>query len=160
LYHRLSVFPLTVPPLRERVSDVPLLTEHFVKKYCKLYGLPSKRIAPELMRQFQAYNWVGNVRQLENMIQRGVLLSAEREVIEPDDVFSTFFTDANPTAEGSGKGIDLSRLQTIDDMERHMIMQALEETDNNQQLAAERLGISARTIRNKLRRYREEGLMP
>lgn len=158
LYHRLSVFPLTVPPLRERVSDVPLLAEHFVEKYCELYGLPNKKVSPELMRQFLNYNWIGNVRQLENMIQRGVLLSAERDVIEPDDVFNNFFSDANPTAE-QGKKTDISRLKTIDDMERAMIMQALEETNNNQQLAAERLGISARTIRNKLRRYREEGLI-
>lgn len=159
LYHRLSVFPLTVPPLRERISDVPMLAEHFVNKYCELYALPAKRISPDLLKQFQTYTWVGNVRQLENMVQRGVLLSAEREVIEPDDVFNNFFSDAKPSSDPSGKSGDVSRLQTIDDMERYMIMQALDETDNNQQLAAERLGISARTIRNKLRRYREEGLL-
>ncbi len=158
LYHRLSVFPLTVPPLRERPSDIGLLARHFVQKYCDLYGLPPKEISPDLMGQFQAYPWIGNVRQLENLVQRGVLLSAERPLVEPDDVFNNFFSDAEqkekPDLRQAG-----SRAATIDDMEREMILGALEETGNNQQLAAERLGISARTIRNKLRKYREDGLI-
>ncbi len=163
LYHRLSVFPLSVPPLRERISDVPLLVNFFVEKYAELYGLPKKRIDPELMQQFFQYSWPGNVRQLENMVQRGVLLSADRDVIEAADVFNAFFTDANTVkwpARGHGSEEESSRpmkLQTIDDMERYMILQALEESNYNQQQAADRLGISARTIRNKLRRYREEG---
>ena len=156
LYHRLSVFPLVVPALRDRASDVPLLAEHLVAKHCALYGLPRKEVRPDLMDQFKAYSWPGNVRQLENLVQRGVLLSAEREVIEPEDVFSSFFSDAAPVqAETSG----MPELRTIDDMERFMILRALEEAGNNQQHAAERLGISARTIRNKLKRYREEGLL-
>src|SRR5690606_36556912 len=73
LYHRLAVFPLSVPPLRDRTTDVPLLAEHFVTKYCTLYALPPKRIHPDLMAQFKAYSWPGNVRQLENLVQRGVL---------------------------------------------------------------------------------------
>ena len=157
LYHRLAVFPLSVPPLRERVSDVSLLAEHFVRKYCELYALPPKTISPDLMEQFRGYSWPGNVRQLENLVQRGVLLSADREIVEPEDVFSTFFSDADADRQ---EGAGLPHLKTIDDMERFMILRALEDTNNNQQMAAEQLGISARTIRNKLRRYREEGLMP
>jgi transcriptional regulator with PAS, ATPase and Fis domain len=158
LYHRLSVFPLMVPPLRDRLSDLPLLAGHFVDKYCELYGLPTKTISEDLMDYFARYPWPGNVRQLENMIQRGVLLSAERTLVEPEDVFNDFFTDARATS-GSGGEDDLSipRLTTIDEMERHMILKALDESDNNQQRAAEQLGISARTIRNKLKKYREEG---
>jgi len=154
LYHRLSVFPLSVPPLRERITDVPLLIKHFIRKYCDLYGLPDKSASKSLMDRFKAFNWPGNVRQLENMVQRGVLLSAERDVIEIDDVFDEFFSEAEASGPGGDGG---EKLQTIDDMERYMIMQALTETGNNQQLAAQRLGISARTIRNKLRKYREEG---
>ncbi|MCB0718497.1 MAG: sigma-54-dependent Fis family transcriptional regulator [Bacteroidetes bacterium] len=156
LYHRLSVFPVTVPPLRERISDVPLLAAHFISKYCSLYGLPDKTLSSELLAQFQSYSWPGNVRQLENMVQRGVLLSAERTVVEKNDVFDAFFSDSNlETAAGEITSMD--QVETIDDMERLMIMQALTETNNNQQLAARRLGISARTIRNKLKKYREEG---
>ena len=158
LYHRLAVFPLSVPPLRERASDIPILAEHFVEKYKHLYGLPHKTLAPSLLRQFLAYTWPGNVRQLENLVQRGVLLSAERDVIEMEDVFNDFFSDADPSGSAAAASLPAA-VQTIDDMERVMILQALAETDNNQQLAAERLGISARTIRNKLRRYREDGLI-
>lgn len=168
LYHRLAVFPLTVPPLRERRSDIPRLAEHFVEKYCKLYGLPPKEIDDELMRRFMQHPWTGNVRQLENMVQRGVLLSAERTVIEPVDVMNDFFSDADLSGASSGAAADggeaaagapEASIETIEDMERVMIMQALEESDNNQQRAADKLGISARTIRNKLKRYREDGLI-
>lgn len=155
LYHRLSVFPLTVPPLRERAGDVPLLARHFVKKYCRLYELPPKTLSKALLNRFKAYHWPGNVRQLENMVQRGVLLSAEREVIEEEDVFDEFFVEANPTP-GAAAGI-AEQEETIEDMERRKILQVLGETNNNQQMAARRLGISARTIRNKLKKYREEG---
>ncbi len=154
LYHRLSVFPLMVPPLRERISDVPLLAKHFVHKYCELYGLPEKTISRDLMRRFKSHPWPGNVRQLENMVQRGVILSADEDVIEVEHVFDEFFAEAE--ANGTGRLPD-EKMQTIEDMERYMILQALSESGNNQQLAAERLGISARTIRNKLRKYREEG---
>ncbi|GAB5521907.1 MAG: sigma-54 dependent transcriptional regulator [Rhodothermales bacterium] len=157
LYHRLSVFPLTVPPLRERLSDIPLLTKHFVKKYCDLYGLPAKTVAQDLMMEFMRQDWTGNVRQLENMIQRGVLISADREEIELNDVMNDFFSDAQSSVTPAASDDAPSKMQTIEDMERYMILQALSETNNNQQMAAERLGISARTIRNKLKRYREQG---
>lgn len=160
LYHRLAVFPLSVPPLCDRRSDIPLLVTHFVNKYCHLYGLPMKDISDILLDYFMSYPWPGNVRQLENMVQRGVLLSAERDVVEPEDVFNDFFTDAATAEHGTPGSYDVgSRLTTIEEMERHMIMKALNESDNNQQRAAEQLGISARTIRNKLKKYREEGLI-
>jgi two-component system, response regulator FlrC len=158
LYHRLAVFPLTSPPLRERLSDVPILAAHFVKKYCSLYDLEKKTLSKALVDRFRTYNWPGNVRELENLVQRGVLLSAERTVVEVDDVFDDFFSDADPTRSGDGGGPN-PKNETIEDMERYMILQALEDTGNNQQLAAQKLGISARTIRNKLKKYREEGLL-
>lgn len=156
LYHRLSVFPLTVPPLRERDGDVILLANHFVEKYCALYQLEHKSISEPLQQRFQIYTWPGNVRELENMIQRGVILSAERQTIEVEDIFDDFFTDAaGPHLSGDGNP-DAETLTTIDDMERYMITQALSDSNNNQQSAAAKLGISARTIRNKLRKYKED----
>jgi len=157
LYHRLVVFPLTTVPLRERLSDISILCEHFVEKYSNLYGLPEKTISPTLMKQFMAYSWPGNVRQLENLVQRGAILSAERTSIEPEDVFDSFFFDSD-LSQVQGRA-DAGSVETIEDMERHMILKALSDTGNNQQEAAKRLGISARTIRNKLRKYREEGLI-
>lgn len=158
LYHRLSVFPLVVPPLRDRRSDIPLLAEHFVLKYAELYGLPKKTIAPDLMNYFQGHTWSGNVRNLENLVQRGVLLSADRDVIDLCDVLHDFFTDAEPVSQMQNKP-SLGSIQTIAEMEHYMIMQALADSNNNQQVASEKLGISSRTIRNKLRKYREEGLI-
>lgn len=160
LYHRLAVFPLHLPPLRKRISDVPLLVEHFVETYCTLYEMPPKRVAPELMRRLQAYAWPGNVRQLENMIHRGVVLAAENEVIASADVVNDFFSGTKSIGADTAKEkITEGEVQTIEEMERHMILQALEEEGTNQKSAAERLGISARTIRNKLQKYRDEGFM-
>lgn len=156
LYHRLAVFPLTVPPLREREGDVALLAHHFVEKYCALYSLEAKSLAPELINHFRTHSWPGNVRELENMVQRGVLLSAERTEIKKSDVYDDFFTDANSSGASSAHNADI-KAATIEEMERDMILQALQDSGNNQQLAAEKLGISARTIRNKLRKYREDG---
>ncbi|MFW5973295.1 MAG: sigma-54-dependent transcriptional regulator, partial [Bacteroidota bacterium] len=122
LYHRLCVFPLSVPPLRERRSDVHLLARHFVDKYCGLYGLPAKSLHPELVARFNQHPWPGNVRQLENMVQRGVLLSAERDLIELSDVMNDFFSDADlqPTSGrffGDDKEvIENGSIETIEDM--------------------------------------------
>ncbi|MDT0632354.1 sigma-54-dependent transcriptional regulator [Rubrivirga litoralis] len=159
LYHRLAVFPLHVPPLRERRSDVPLLADHFATQYATQYGLPEKTLAPALLREFEAYHWPGNVRELGNMLHRGVVLAAERTTIEREDVLNPFFSDGpSLSAPGWLDGEDAP--QTLADMERVMILRALGEHDQNQERAAEQLGISARTIRNKLKRYREEGLLP
>jgi DNA-binding NtrC family response regulator len=160
LYHRLAVFPLTLPSLRARLSDVPLLAEHFVEKYCALYGLPAKTVDAGLMAQFQRYDWPGNVRQLENLLHRGVVMAADAPTIAPEDVLNEFFGASHgPSGEVSGLTLvheDGSRV-TIEEMERRMILQALADNDYNQREAAEQLGICARTIRNKLKKYREQG---
>lgn len=156
LYHRLAVFPLSLPPLRERGDDVARLAERFVEKYRTLYGYGPKTLAPALLDQFLAADWPGNVRQLENMVHRGVVLSADRDTIETGDVTHAFLDDAAPISS-SGLAPRSLAVTTLDEMERHMILQALTETDGNQQKAADRLGISDRTIRNKLKKYREDG---
>ncbi len=158
LYHRLAVFPLSVPSLRDRLSDIDVLSRHFVEKYCRLYQLDDKKLDKGLLARFKQYSWPGNVRELENLVQRGVLLSAERRTVELGDVYDDFFSDADPkTASKTDDGSPA--LSTIDEMERYMILNALEESHGNQQAAAEKLGISSRTIRNKLKKYREEGLI-
>ena len=156
LYHRLAVFPVVLPPLRARGDDVRLLAERFVDKYRALYGLGPKSLSPEVMDRFAAAEWPGNVRQLQNLVHRGVILSAERETVEVGDVDHADLVDAAP-AEGGGLSPRALAVTTLDEMERHMILRALEESDGSQVQAAERLGISDRTIRNKLKRYREDG---
>ncbi|WP_420456800.1 sigma-54-dependent transcriptional regulator [Rubrivirga sp.] len=157
LYHRLAVFPVSLPPLRARGDDVRLLAERFIEKYRALYGLGPKRLAPALLDRFLAAEWPGNVRQLENMVHRGVVLSAERDAIEPGDVDHADLMDAAPIEGGHGLAPRAHAVTTLDEMERRMILQALEDTGGNQVQAAERLGVSDRTIRNKLKKYREEG---
>ncbi len=173
LYHRLAVFPLSVPALRDRRSDIPALAEYFTEKYTALYGLPPKTLTPELLDRFETYAWPGNVRQLENMVHRGVVLAGAAPVVEADDVMSTLFEDSRPSvrpvatihsiheastrAPEPEEGPPPLRRLTIDEMEKEMILRALDDTNGNQEAAAARLGISARTIRNKLRRYRDTG---
>ncbi|MEM1042281.1 MAG: sigma-54 dependent transcriptional regulator [Bacteroidota bacterium] len=159
LYHRLAVFPVTLPPLRARRSDVPLLAAQFAKKYSLLYGLPMKTLAPDLLQRFQAHPWPGNVRELENMIHRGVVMAAESDTIAADDVMNAFFSGAPAASAPAGVSFTTTdgETLTIEEMERHMILEALAASGNNQREAAEKLGICARTIRNKLKKYRQEG---
>jgi DNA-binding NtrC family response regulator len=165
LYHRLAVFPLHVPPLRERLSDIPLLVDHFIDKYCELYGFPTKEVASDLMSRFQVYDWPGNVRQLENMVHRGVVLAADSTTVGKNDVFNDFFTETriNDSSGDGAAGDARAALETngeattIEAMERRMILRTLNDDGANQREAADRLGISARTIRNKLRKYRKQG---
>lgn len=161
LYHRLAVFPLHVPPLRDRLSDVPLLVEHFVEKFCVLYTVPTKSVSANLMKRLTSYSWPGNVRELENLIHRGVVLATDRDMIKFDDVMNDFFSGTS-SSTGSPPPLDTNTCgepMTIEDMEREMIMQTLAQQDYNQRATAEILGISDRTIRNKLKRYREEGYL-
>ncbi len=165
LYHRLAVFPLHIPPLRGRLSDIPLLAEHFVEKYAAQYNLPRKTIAPDLLQYFQTYSWPGNVRELENMIHRGVVMAGDRECIAKNDVLDHFFSGQGSNGQhGSGQPDELigefvgeDTPPTIDEMERKLILNTLAEEEVSQKQAAEKLGISARTIRNKLEQYRERG---
>ncbi len=170
LYHRLAVFPLYVPPLRERPSDVPLLARHFCDKYVAFYRLPPKRLAPALVERLVAYAWPGNVRQLENTLHRGVVLAGDADVIDIADVMNAFIGDdraesARPNSPPGGAPASnvrsihdapsRQRLRTLDEIEREAILDALADTNQNQEAAARQLGISSRTIRNKLRRYRD-----
>ncbi len=175
LYHRLAVFPLYVPPLRERASDVAVLARHFVDKYVAFYRLPPKTLAPDLLARFEAYHWPGNVRQLENTVHRGVVLAGEAPVIALGDVLDAFTGESRgdgaalPTpAEAAPRALPteapapaaatiVTRGRTLEEVERDMILAALDEARQNQEVAARQLGISSRTIRNKLRLYREQG---
>jgi two-component system response regulator FlrC len=165
LYHRLAVFPLHIPPLRGRLSDIPLLAEHFIEKFAAQYHLPEKTLAPDLLQYFQTYSWPGNVRELENMIHRGVVMAGNRDCITKDDVLDHFFSgekangEHGPSQNGTSIGeiAEEGSIPTIDEMERRLILSTLAEEGVSQKQAAEELGISARTIRNKLEEYREQG---
>ncbi len=146
LYYRLNVIPLKLPPLRERPEDVPLLAEHFMKKHGRENQRPVKKIAEETQAFLKKYKWNGNVRELENVMERAVLM-CPGETLEP----AHLFLEDGP---GGGNANSPALSGTIADMEKELIFQTLEELDGNKTRAAEKLGISVRTLRNKLTEYK------
>jgi len=150
LYYRLNVFPISIPPLRSRKDDIPLLVNYFVDRYTKKYGLESKKVSDELMEHLKNKQWKGNVRELENKIHRGVILSTTDEVITLDHIEKNLFSKVD--LEVSGQVLSDLPLMSIEDMELQLIKKALEHTQGNQKEAAKILGITDRTIRNKLKK--------
>jgi DNA-binding NtrC family response regulator len=152
LYYRLNVFPIQIPPLRERMDDVPALAEYFCAKYAEEYGMGEKNLSPEMIDYIQKQEWKGNVRELENMVQRAVLMSGNNDSVTPEHLKNPLFKTID-----SSSTVDVENLPLlpIEEMEFKMIRMALERTNGNQKDAADLLGISDRTIRNKLKKMRE-----
>ncbi len=141
LYYRLNVFPLKVPPLRERPDDITLLASYFIEKFSNLTGKRIKEFSEKGMDLLKNRPWYGNIRELENTIQRAVFL-CKRGVIDIEDLM---LEDATSKAYSVGK---------IKDMEKDMILRTLKDVDGNKTKAAKKLGVSVRTIRNKLNEYK------
>jgi len=140
LYYRLNVFPIRIPPLRERKTDIPLLADHFVEKYSRAHHKDVKRISTPAIDMLMSYHWPGNVRELENCIERAVLVTSD-EVIHGHHLPPTL-----QTAEATGT-LPAGDLQAaIDNLEREMILDALKSSRGNMAKAARALGISERLI--------------
>ncbi|MCF7886315.1 MAG: sigma-54 dependent transcriptional regulator [Candidatus Marinimicrobia bacterium] len=152
LYFRLNVFPIKVPPLRNRTGDIPILINHFINKFKKKYNYEDKDISQELIDVLCNKKWPGNVRQLENLVERAILYSGENSKLKIEH----FDMESHPIS------IDDEQMSndfvTIDEMEKRLILRTLKKTDNNRTKAAEILGVSVRTIRNKLNQYKEDGV--
>ncbi len=149
LFYRLNVFPIVIPPLRERKEDIPLLVEHLIKRYTDEYELPEKKPTDELMNYLMQQEWKGNVRELDNVIHRGVILSGDKDELCIDDIEDQLFSQASE--EIKSEVLSDVPLIPIEEMELLMIKKALERTRGNQKEAGKLLGISDRTIRNKLK---------
>lgn len=150
LYYRLNVFPISIPPLRERPGDIILLAMHFVDRYTTRYKLEKKTLSAEVKTYFKEVEWRGNVRELENKIHRGVILSHTDEIMTMEHIEDNLFSSVDEELTREERH-DLP-LMTIEDMEFLLIKRTLEHTMGNQKKAAEILGISDRTIRNKLKK--------
>lgn len=151
LFYRLNVFPVQIPPLRNRKDDIPLLANFFCEKYTQEYNLPPKTISEKLQSQLMRKKWTGNVRELENYIQRGVIMAGDdNEELEMEHVENSLFQNADDDL--TREVIDNMPVLPIEEMELQMIKKALERTNGNQKAAAELLQISDRTIRNKLKK--------
>ena len=155
LYFRLNVVNLALPPLRERKDDILPLAEYFVKKYSELNDIPVKPLAKKTQEMLLAYDWRGNVRELENTIHRAVLLSPGREITEEAVLLTPTIEQA---ASEAPAGTDTLVGRTVADVEKDLIISTLKHTLGNRTHAANILGISIRTLRNKLKQYMEEGI--
>jgi Nif-specific regulatory protein len=148
LFYRLNVFPLTLPPLRDRGSDIILLADHFVLKYTKEMGKPVKKISPTVSGILLAYPWPGNVRELENCIERAILL-ASGDTIEPAHLPPSL----QVRSKGDDETKDQGRLHAfVKAQERDLITDALRETRGNQTRAATLLGTTKRIIQYRIRK--------
>jgi transcriptional regulator with GAF, ATPase, and Fis domain len=155
LYYRIKVIHLHLPPLRDIREEIPLLANHFLKEYCRETARGSLEFAPEVLRRLAHAPWPGNVRQLRNEVTR-LAACARRSVIELEDLFEGTTepsTTAAPAAPETRKAKPTSLKKAIEDLERHMISEALAGTKNNQQQAAKMLGLSRQGLINKLKRY-------
>ena len=140
LFYRLNVFRIELPPLRDRREDIPLLVEHFVRKFSQAMNKRITRVAPAAMYQLQQYAWPGNVRELENAVERAMVVSQEPELREQDFILK-------PRASNDADS------KTLEDIEKVHILRVLEECGGNQTRAAEVLDIDRVTLHNKLKKY-------
>jgi DNA-binding NtrC family response regulator len=177
LYFRLNVINIHLPALRERPADILELARFFAEKFAEENGIEKKKISTESAKKLQTYGWRGNIRELENTMHRAILMSSEKE-IEADAIFLTDsdFTQGNasdavaatnspsldqPTSEATtienAEGVESLIGKTISEVERDMIINTLGHCLGNRTHAAKILGISIRTLRNKLNQYKDDG---
>ncbi|MFZ3092006.1 MAG: sigma-54 dependent transcriptional regulator [Nitrospirota bacterium] len=163
LYYRLNVMPIHLPPLRERQGDIPLLAEHFIKKYNKRFNKNIKGIMPEANDILLKYNWPGNIRELENLIQRGVVLAK-------DEIGAEINPPNPPLLKGGEGGLVRQGFSLADEpltmlkkaekskeeIEKEMILEALKMEKWRREETAKRLEISRKSLHNKMKKY---GLM-
>lgn len=157
LYYRLNVIHLPIPPLRERQDDIPILAEHFVKKYAVQSGRPNLTIAQETLRFLASLPWDGNVRELENTIERATVL-CPGSVIEPEDVQPLSGTISTTGQNAVNLNLDLIPVEAkltdvLNDIEEKMLNRALEETNFVQTQAAKKLGITKSLLQYKMKKF-------
>ncbi len=150
LYYRLNVVMITVPPLRERREDIPQLVEHFVNLFAEKNRRTVESITPKCMELLVKYPWPGNVRELENAIERGVILMRGDQLSEKSLPLSIQNEKTPPLTDTSDE-----KPSSLYEVEKQMILQTLEETGGNKSEAARRLGITRKTLQNKLQKYDE-----
>jgi transcriptional regulator with PAS, ATPase and Fis domain len=152
LYFRLSVLSINIPPLRERGNDTEILSQYFIKNYCKKLGRELPKINTAAMNKIKGYKWPGNVRQLENAVIYAVNM-AQNNIIETDDLPAIISGGNGTVAAATTGAIDSGSVQTIEAMEKVVIENALYKTRNNITKAAEILGIGKSTLYRKLKEY-------
>ncbi|MDP3428498.1 MAG: sigma-54 dependent transcriptional regulator [Humidesulfovibrio sp.] len=182
LFYRLNVIPLRLPALAERGDDVLLLADYFAAKYATAYGMGPQVFAEDARSWLASYDWPGNVRELQNLMERAVLLAQggpiqQRHFLLDGDTWGIDVPEGANAFHGSDGAVgadavpaplptgqppatlrDVLSVMPLHEMEKQLILKSLDETSGNRTLAAQLLGISVRTLRNKLNEYREQGL--
>ncbi len=156
LYYRLNVVPIEMPALRLRLTDVPLLTRHFIQKICRAENLPLRTISRESLDRLSSYPWPGNVRQLENAVEMAIVLSGERTSLYPGDFplarparLRAAESDGAPSISVPDYGLDFE--ETVTHFERSILSQALRKTGGNKKLAADMLRLKRTTLAAKVK---------
>ncbi len=167
LYFRLNIIPLELPPLRERKDDIRLLADYFVNKYAELSNKPLPKINDDAFRLLENYNWRGNVREMENVIERSVLLCDGKNITIADLLMNPVSianeegiaknTEGPAAPEKKAQILELEVGVSLYEAEKRLILKTLTKTNGNRTKAAEILGISIRTLRNKLNEYKDSG---
>lgn len=163
LLYRLNVVNLSIPPLRERPEDISALASHFVEKYATANGMSEKTLTAETLTVLKSGSWPGNVRELENTIHRAVLLSIGNEIapdaIRPPEALSRSSDEPAAAMAATAEAMSQSLVgMTVAEVERDLILNTLDHCIGNRTHAANILGISIRTLRNKLKQYSDEGV--
>jgi len=151
LFYRLHVVPIHLPPLRDRRSDVPLLAEHFLTKYCRENNKDIKGFSPEVMDQMMAYGWPGNVRELENIVQR-IVTFEESDIATTESLPTNFRQQVEHHERLFREGVEDLEVM-VDEVERHHIVRMLRQTGGRRTETARRLGIDRRTLYGKIKKY-------
>lgn len=151
LYYRLNVVQLTVPPLRDRYGDIPVLVEHFADKFAQKNRRHLDSITPECMDLLVMYPWPGNVRELENAIERGIILMRGDQLTEKSLPLPV--QNYNRSVDSDEVGEDADSPSSLFEVEKQLIFKTLDETGGNKSEAARRLGITRKTLQNKLQKY-------
>jgi transcriptional regulator with PAS, ATPase and Fis domain len=146
LFYRLNVIPVEIPPLRQRIADIEMLSHLFVEVSCAANGFEAKTLDAKALLKLKNWEWPGNVRELQNVIERTVLLSSGKIITDSDVAIETKGHAANAQELKAG--------MKIEEAEKLLILKTLEFTDQNRTQAAQMLGISIRTLRNKLNEYK------
>jgi two-component system response regulator HydG len=158
LFYRLNVVALTVPPLRDRREDIPLLAHHFLAQFAEKNRKSIKGFTPRAMDQLLKYEWPGNVRELMNAVERGVVLT-RTDYLDVEDmplIHGTLPSSPTAVTEASGTGFSPTVAPSLEEVEKETILKTLDVVKGNKSEAARRLGITRRTLHQKLRKY---GLM-
>ncbi len=154
LFYRLNVIPVTLPPLRDRREDVPLLARHFVQKSCRNNNLPAKTLSQDAVRVLMNFSWPGNIRQLENAVEHAVAMSGAETIIGPstlpEELVAPGASAIVPTVSIPDEGINFTSV--VSQLERELILRVLEKTRGNKRQAARLLNLSRTTFIDKLQR--------